>query len=159
MCYERENLSKIKEILNTHNATHPPQEPFDMNMGHGGLDLVGMLGLAASQGQIEYVKWFLDNGASPWKENFTGETPLYLAMARDVMYEMDYGSNDKDPPNSAMGTVTTLLHHIENYEKPHNVYYAPNVWERRNMWQSTPLDYSAIKRGVEVLKLFISKRS
>jgi hypothetical protein len=47
----------------------------------------------------------------------------------------------------------TLLHHIEDCEDEQNVH----LWEARDKWHRSPLDYSCRKGGAEVLKLFISK--
>ena len=151
--YQRGNLDKIKEILRAHNSTNPPEGAFNMDMGHDGLEGMTMLGLAASEGQLEYVNWFLHSGASPWVATASGETALHLAIARDTQDYMKCGTQDKDPPNSSVSTVMTILHHVENCEKEQNVH----LWEMRDQWHRSPLDYSARKGGAEVLKLFISK--
>ena len=158
----RGNLLKIQNILNTYNATHPPEGPFNMNMGHGGLEGVSMLANAASYCQLEYVQWMLDNNASPWKRTDQGETVFHMAISQNVLYEIDYGSDNKEPLNSSMGVIMCLLYHVEN---PANTKLEANtkfktnmrIWEIRNNWQRTPLDYAARKGGAEVLKLFIAK--
>ena len=152
----RGNLSKIQNILNIYNATHPSEGPFDMDMEHNGLDGVSMLAQAASVCQLEYVSWMLENNASPWTKNENGETVFHMAISQDAMYRIHYGSNNKEPLNSSMGVIMCLLHHIEDMEKQTNTKFK-KIWKIRNDWERTPLDYSARKGGAEVLKLFISK--
>jgi ankyrin repeat protein len=155
-CRHRGHLGDIREIIRVYNSTNPPEgpeRPFDLDMAHEWRDGVTMLGEAASAGQLEYVDWLLKNGASPWVTTDSGESPLHLAIARDTQQYMRWGSEDQDPPNSAVSTVMAILHHVENCEKEQNVH----LWETRDKWHRSPLDYSARKGGAEVLKLFISK--
>ena len=154
---DRGNLTKIQNILKTYNATHPPEGPFKMDMGHNALAGVGMLANAASLCQLEYVSWMLENNASPWVETSQGETVFHMAISQTISYQIDYGSDDKEPPNSSMGVITYLLHHIEDIEKQTNTKFNAKIWEMPNDWQRTPLDYAARKGGAEVLKLFIFK--
>jgi ankyrin repeat protein len=153
----RGNIGKIREIINRHNATDPSEGPFDINMGHGGLDLATLLQIAASYGEIEYVNWLIANGAKPWRVNGLGETALHVAVAESILPEsMAGGIDNTGTLNKAVAVVSILLQHNEN-RGPSEVHGIRPVWAKRNMWGMTPLDYAARKGGAEVLKLFISK--
>jgi ankyrin repeat protein len=154
---DRGNLTKIQNTLKEYNATHPRERPFDMNMGNDGIDCVCMLANAAHRGQLEYVSWMLENNANPWTRTGQGESVFHMAISQSILYEIKYGDNDTEPPNSSMGVITCLLHHIEDIEKQTNTKFNNRIWEIRNVWQRSPLDYAARKGGSEVLKFFISK--
>ena len=46
---------------------------------------------------------------------------------------------------------------LENKIKQGTYKFKKKIWEKRNAWHRTPLDYAARKGGSEVLKFFISK--
>ncbi|KAJ1470503.1 ankyrin repeat-containing domain protein [Baffinella frigidus] len=158
LLYTRGNIGKIREVINRHNATDPPEGPFDINMGHGGLDLATLLQIAASNGEIEYVNWFIENGAKPWRVNDNGETALHTAVAESILPEsMAGGIDNTGTLNKAVAVVSILLQHNEN-RAPSEVHGSTRpVWAKRNTWGRTPFDYAARNGGAEVLKLFISK--
>jgi len=153
---ERGNLSEIQNIIITYNKL-TPSRPFDMNLVNTTLGGIGMLAEACSHGQLEYVRWMLANKCNQWILNENSETVSHMAISRNVVYDTVYGPDDKDPPNSAMSVIMTLMCHVEGLEKKNKVKFKHKIWERRNDWQLTPLDYAARKGGAEVLKFFISK--
>ena len=113
----RGNLSNIKNIINTYNASNPPEGPFNMNWLDGQMDSVGLLAHAACNCQLEYIQWFLDHDCNPLARTRHGETVFHIAISHNVIFEIDYGPDDEEPSNSSMGTIMTLLHHMENQEK------------------------------------------
>jgi ankyrin repeat protein len=155
---KRGNLDNIKMMIDTYNTTNPTEEPFDLDSRHGQRDGLSMLAAACVAGQIEYVRWLLEHGCDPWIITDHGETVFHMAISgSDMIDEIDYAGHDKRPPNSAMGVIMTLLHHIEDEERQTGVDFYNRIWELRNDWQKSPLDYSARKGGAEVLKLFIAR--
>jgi ankyrin repeat protein len=156
LLYHRGNLSNIKNIIKTYNATHPPEGPFNVKCRDGSVDYSGLLAHAACSCELEYVQWFLKHGCDPLEKTLDGETVFHKAISQNMIFEIDYGRFDEKPSNSSMGTIMTLLHHMEDLEKRKKTKLE-KIWEMRNDWHKTPLDYAARKGGAEVLKLFISK--
>ena len=154
----RGNLDKIKEMIETSNRTNLFEGQFDLNWGNDDMNGLSMLAQACMSGQIEYVRWLLQQGCDPWIKNVDGETIFHMAILQtNVRDKIEYGPDDTRPPNSAMGVITTLLHHIEGVEWRYNINFDERIWELRDFWHKTPLDFSARKGGAEVLKFFISE--
>lgn len=147
----RGKLGKIIEIIGVYNATNPGR-PFDVNMEHEWLEYVTLLQLAAYHGQLEYVEWFIQNGADPWQTNNNSESALHIAISGEwVANQMDdIAVMPGDPVNKSMGVLSILMQYAENHT-------LQPVWAKRNKWCVTPIDYAVRKGGAEALKFFISK--
>jgi ankyrin repeat protein len=151
----RGKLGKIIEIIGEYDATNPFGIPFDVNMEHEWLEHVTLLQLAAYHGQLEYVEWFLQNGAYPWQTNINSESALHIAISGEwVADDMDdFAVMPGDSVNKSMGVLSILMQYADN----HALHALQPVWAKRNKWCVTPIDYAVRKGGAEALKFFISK--